>query len=342
MFYAQQIQNIIVPLKTTESLSCDPFLEALPDNDITTLLDRLKGAYAENTIRAYKTDFKIFSQWCKLADLSPLPTTSDVVSAFITSDMENSKPATVCRRICAISRIHRLHNVVDPTASETVRLALRRMHRAKGRRQKQALGLTAVLRDELIAATSDDLRGARDRAVVFLAYDTLRRRSELVALRIEDLDPVPQGGAVILVRRSKTDQEGSGKLSYVSPRALEHCMDWISQANIQDGPILRSVSRYGCVGKSLYPGSVGRIYKRLAQAAGMSEEIVVNISGHSARVGAAQDMAAAGIDLLAIMQAGGWKSPEIVARYVENLDVLRGGGFRLAILQAQKAPFCEQ
>ena len=85
----------------------------------------------------------------------------------------------------------------DPTTSETVRLALRRMHRKKGRRQKQALGLTADLRDKLIAASSNDLIGYRDRTLLTLAYDTLRRRSELVELRIEDIETVPQGCAVI-------------------------------------------------------------------------------------------------------------------------------------------------
>ncbi|NQV54528.1 MAG: tyrosine-type recombinase/integrase [Rhodospirillales bacterium] len=303
--------------------------------------ERLRGAYADNTIRAYKTDFEIFSLWCEAAGLSPLPTTADTISAFIASEMENSKPATICRRICAISRIHRLCDLADPTASETVRLALRRMHRAKGRRQKQALGLTADLRDKLIAATTGDLKGLRDRTLVSLAYDTLRRRSELVALQIDDLDPVPQGGAVILVRRSKTDQEGKGNLAYVSPKTLDFCLDWITQANIEGGPILRSIGRFGSVGTSLYPGSVGTVYKRLAKAAGLPEDTVKRLSGHSARVGAAQDMAAAGIDILAIMQAGGWKSPEIVARYVENLDVLRGGGYRLAMQQSQKAPICE-
>ena len=291
---------------------------------------RLNGAYADATIRAYLSDFGIFSRWCSTVDVSALPTTSETISAFITADMEQSSPATIRRRISSISRIHRVSELNDPTTSETVRLALRRMHRKLGRRQKQALGLTANIRDRLIAVTSDDLLGYRDRAVISLAYDTLRRRSELVALRAEDLDPVPQGGATILVRRSKTDQEGSGNLAYVSPQTLQYCLDWMGRAHIEDGPILRSVTRRNSIGKSLYPGSVGRIYKRLATVAGMSPETVSNISGHSARVGAAQDMAAAGIDLLAIMQAGGWKSPEIVARYVENLDVLRGGSFRLA------------
>lgn len=314
-----------------------------PDRLLTVdhVLDRLRGAYADNTIRAYKSDFEIFSRWCYSKSFAPLPAAPEVISAFIEAEMKAARPATICRRISSISRIHRLSEHGDPTTSDTVRLALRRMHRAKGRRQKQALGLTADLRDKLIDAASNDIQGARDRALVSLAYDTLRRRSELVALRIGDLEAIPQGGAVIFVRRSKTDQEGIGKLAYISPMALDYCLDWVRQAKIEEGSILRSVTRNGNIGQSLYPGSIGRIYKRLARTAGMPENMIEKISGHSTRVGAAQDMAAAGIDILAIMQAGGWKSPEIVARYVEKLDVLRGGGFQLANLQIQKMSICE-
>lgn len=226
----------------------------------------------------------------------------------------------------------------DPTQAELVRLTLRRMHRQHGRRQKQALGMTANIHDKLIFAATGDLSGLRDKMLIGLAYDTLRRRSELANLLIEDIEPVSQGGATILVRWSKSDQEGEGRLAYISPPTLDLCKKWEKLTGIEHGPILRKVSRYGYAGASLSPGSIGQVFKRLASQAGLPPETIKNISGHSARVGAAQDMAAAGIDLLAIMQAGGWKSPNIVARYVENLDVLRGGSFRLAMQQNKKIP----
>ncbi len=308
--------------------------DAIPET-LERLMNELEGAYAETTLRAYRSDFEIFAAWCRRCPYDALPAAPQTISKFIEAAMEGSSAATIRRRVTSIGRIHRFLELPDPTKAEHVRLALRRMHRAKGRRQKQALGMTAELRDRLLAAASDDLVGLRDRVMVSLAYDTLCRRSELVALRIEELERVAQGGAIIPVRRSKSDQEGDGRMAYVSPRTLEYVVRWAKQAKLDTGPIVRSVTKSGRIGESLYPGSVGRIFKRLGKRAGLENQVVKRLSSHSARIGAAQDMAAAGIDILALMQAGGWQSPNIVGRYIRKLDVLRGGGFRLASQQQE-------
>jgi len=101
---------------------------------------------------------------------------------------------------------------------------------------------------------------------------------------------------------------------------------------------MRSATKDGRVGASLYAGSVGRVFKRLGERAGLETQVVMRLSSHSARVGAAQDMVAAGIDILAIMQSGGWQSTNIVGRYIRKLDALRGGGFRLARHQQEFGP----
>ena len=94
---------------------------------------------------------------------------------------------------------------------------MRRALRTKPRRQKQALGLTRVLRDQLIAVCPDTLRGRRDRALIAVGYDTLCRRSELVSLRREDLSPLDNGAMSILVRRAKNDPFGDGRYGFLSP-----------------------------------------------------------------------------------------------------------------------------
>ena len=296
---------------------------------ISEIFEDLEGAYADSTLRGYRYAFDRFASWCQQRGQFPLPADPKVIADFIGDQIDNYRPATIRNRVTAIGTLHILADFPDPTRSRHVRLALRRMFRLKGRRQRQALGLTADIRDKLIDATSDDLIGFRDRALVSIAYDTLRRRSELVALRIEDLQPVDEGGGTILVRRSKSDQEGEGKYAYVAPQSLDYCQSWMRRARLKNGYLLRSINRHTHVGKDLYAGSVGRVYKKLARRAGLPDETVRRLSGHSARVGAAQDMAAAGIDLIAIMQAGGWRTPEIVGRYIENLDVMRGGRYRL-------------
>jgi integrase/recombinase XerD len=284
-------------------------------------LERLKGAYAESTLRAYRADFEVFITWCESVKVDALPATPESIATFIASDAAASKSATVRRHIAAIGRIHRLNRLADPTKSEEVLLAMRRMHRQKGRRQKQALGLTIHLMEQLLAVTGNDAKGLRDRVLLRLGYDTLRQRSELVQLLIEDLTFRPDGSGIVLLRFSKTDQEGEGKKIPLSKETMAVCHAWLGKVQQAAGPILRKVSRFGIIGNRLDDGSVPRIYKALARRAGLPEAFIDGLSGHSGRVGAAQDMLMLGRSLPQIMLRGGWKKPETVMRYVELSDI---------------------
>jgi integrase len=157
--------------------------------------------------------------------------------------------------------------------------------------------------------------------MISLGYDTLCRRSELVALRVEDLLKSAAGAAQILIRRSKNDPYGNGRLGYVSPETLAQLRAWLSAAKIDAGYIFRAV-RPQTVGQGpLHPFTVNRILKRAAQAADLPAQEIERLSGHSMRVGAAQDMIVSGLSVLPIMQAGGWRSMNVVGRYVENANL---------------------
>ena len=205
---------------------------------------------------------------------------------------------------------------------EVVSIALRRALRAKRRRPKQALGLNADLRRQLIdACPADGLHGLRDRALIAVGYDSLCRRSELVGLLIEDLRPLPDGGARILVRRAKTDPFGDGRWAHLSPPTMDHLKAWLAAAAIIDGPLLRPLIA-GKVGTApMNPVAVNRTLKNAARRAGLSEDVAAGLSGHSMRIGAAQDLMRAGRDLLHIMTAGGWTSPTVVGGYVREAEV---------------------
>jgi integrase len=178
------------------------------------------------------------------------------------------------------------------------------------------------------------LRDLRNRALLALAYDTLARRSEIVAMLREDLELAYDGKGAILIRRSKTDQSREGMTRYLSRQTVRMLMAWLDAANIKEGPLFRAVLRGGRVGEALAPREVARVFKELAARAGMPDEVVKRISGHSTRVGAAQDMASEeGFEMPAIMQAGGWKSAQMVASYVANQTVRRSAAARLAKLQ---------
>lgn len=297
-------------------------------HDWRASLARMEGAYSSHTIRGYRADFSIFEAWCHQERRSALPAQPETVAAFVLAQSENAAPATVSRRRAAIAKIHLLLKLENPIRTEEVNLATRTMFRKKGRRQDQALGLTNSLKQKLILTCPADLRGLRNRALIAVGYDTLCRRTELVQLQIEDLTIGLDGSGTILVRKSKTDKLGDGRLAYVSAEALAHLQCWLSAATLNTGPIFRRV-RGTCVTAALHSNSVAQMVKGLARDAGLDKTLVAKLSGHSMRVGAAQDMAAAGIDLGAIMHAGGWKSPDMVMRYIEHMEIGKSGMARL-------------
>ena len=239
---------------------------------------------------------------------------------------------TVRRYVASIAAAHRAAGAEEPAGSEPVRRALQRMHRRKGRRQAQAEGLTWPLRERLMDATGESLADARNRALLAAAYDTLLRRGELVALQVSDIVAESDGAATVLVRRSKADPDGCGAQVYVARDSMALVREWLERAGVCEGRVFRSLGR-GAVGEALGAGEVSRIFKRMARAAGLPAELVASISGHSTRVGAAQDMVAEGIGMAAILHAGRWKTTAMVNRYGERLLARRSGAAQLARLQ---------
>ena len=161
-------------------------------------------------------------------------------------------------------------------------------------------------------------------------------RSELTSLRVSDLLEEIGGHGTLLVRRSKTDAEGQGEIVWVGPDSLRLVRRWRQRGGIEDGFLFRSLDKGGKVLGALPPGQVARIFKRMARKADLPESVVRGLSGHSARIGAAQDMIAAGIELPAILQAGRWKSTAMVNRYGERLLAKRSGAAKLARKQGRK------
>jgi len=288
---------------------------------IDQLLKKLEGAYADNTIRAYRSDFEVFKNWCEQEDLSALPAVPDTIVYFIAFDMTQSSSATIRRRMASISRIHKLARLSDPTTDEDVFLAMKRMHRQKGRFQKQAYPLTAEVIDKLIAVTNSTLKGYRDRALLRLAYDSMRRRSELCAFHWQDLEITQDGAGILLLRFSKTDQEGFGKKIPLTKETVSALLEWKDQAPLTTGKILRGFIYHEQLSDELHPSNISKILKCLAKTAHLDPSIVKSISGHSARVGRAQDLLKEGKSLPQIMTLGGWRSTEIVMRYIENCDL---------------------
>ena len=291
------------------------------------------NSYSGNTERAVKSDLGIWAEWCAKHGERALPAEPETVAAFVDAMAEVRAPATVRRYVASIAVAHRALGREKTLRSPPVRLALQRMHRQKGRRQNQATGLTWPLRRRLLEAAGDRPIDDRNRALLAVAYDAMLRRAELVSLQISDLLEEMRGDASLLVRRSKTDGEGQGEVVYLACDTVSLVHAWLETGGITEGRLFRSVGKGGRIGERLHPGQVPRIFKGMARKAGLPEAVVEGLSGHSARVGAAQDMIAAGIELPAILQAGRWKSTAMVNRYGERLLARRSGAAQLAELQ---------
>lgn len=282
------------------------------------ILSHVADAYAPNTIRAYRADFEEFIRFCEKSNAPALPANADTVARFvIETSQSGQRAASIRRKLVAIAAVHRFSRYPDPTKDTEVKLAIRKMHRKLGRAMSQAHGITENLFDQLVAVTSDDLRGKRDRALLYLAYDTMRRRSELVSLRIEDLK-ISDAGCAIFLRKSKTDQEGIGTWLPISPKTWNAIKAWLSAGKIKEGFLLRGVHAKGGVTGHFTGGQLGRVLKKLSRLANLSDEVVNHISGHSLRVGAAQDMATKGATLPQLMVRGGWTKVDTVIRYIES------------------------
>jgi integrase len=293
------------------------------------------GAFAGNSERASRADMRIWLAWCHQNGSPVIITAPDVLVAFIDAMAASKAPATVRRYVSSVGKLHRAAGQPDPTAAEAVKLAKRRMQRAKGTRQKQAAAITGRERNAMVAVCGDGVRGLRDAALLNVAYDTMARRSEVVALDLPDVNVDEGGSGSALIRRGKTDQEGAGALRYLSSTTVRALIAWVATAGITEGGLFRAVHKGGLIGERLQDQDVRRIYRRLAATAGLPAETVAGIGGHSTRVGAAQDMVAAGLGVSEVMQAGGWKTPAMVARYSERAAVKQGAAAKLAAIQGR-------
>ena len=289
-----------------------------------------RGAFSRNTERALKSDMQVFRAWCREQVRTAFPASAATVAAFV-DDMGRSKtPATVRRYTSSIATVHKALWETNPLDSAAVRFALQRMHRRRGRRQTQVQGLTWPLRNRLLEATGDRLIDVRNRALLAVGYDTLLRRSELVAVKVPDLLEEIDGTATLLVRSGKTDAEGRGATLYLARDTVELVKRWLEVGRVDAGHLFRSVGKDETVGQKLDASQVPRIYKRMARQAGIPADVVDTLAGHSTRVGAVQDMIACGIELPAILQSGRWKTTRMVHRYGERLLARRSGAAQLA------------
>jgi len=300
--------------------------DIVPPSSLEQAREFARRSKAENTLRGYRADWRDFCAWCESHALCPLPAVPETVASYIAECAGRLKVGSIQRRLNAIAEAHKAMGADSPTGAGIVRATLKGIRRTLGTAAAQkAPTLTDDIR-AMVEATDAGLIGTRDRALILLGFAGAFRRSELVALDIEDC-VFGKDGLTITLRRSKTDQDGAGrKIGVPYGSNPETCpvrtiQAWIEQAAINAGPLFRSINRHGNVqiGR-LSPVDVARIVKKLALRAGLDP---AKYAGHSLRAGHATSAAIAGASERSIMNQTGHRSVQMVRRYIRDGSLFR-------------------
>lgn len=290
-------------------------------SDWRSEFQRLDGAYAPSTMRSYHADVEAFENWCGENGITgPFPASVETVCRFLEDQGKSKAPSTVQRRLYAIRKAHRLLRLPDPTHDEDINLAFRKVRRARAVRPSQAKGLTRPYLDRFLESEPDTPWGLRNRAMLAVGYELMTRRSELIALRNCDLTDREDGTMRVLIRRSKADQFGQGRLAFTSKCTADLLRKWLKYRGPEIEWLFCPIYKGKVIDRCLETTTVRRVLKDAAARVGLGQSEVLAFSGHSMRVGAAQDLLRRGFDTAAIMRAGGWKSINTLARYLEKAE----------------------
>ena len=298
-------------------------LEALADET----REHLKHSKAANTRRAYRADWTDFSEWCRQHNRTPLPASPDTVALYLTHCARGLKPSTLQRRMATISEAHRAAEHESPTKSTLVRSTWQGIRREKGiATQGKEPALTDHIHCMVEHLPKGKLLSTRDRALLLVGFAGAMRRSELVGLDFSDVVDT-EDGLVVTIRRSKTDQYGSGRKIGIpfgsTPLTcpVRSLRAWIRETGIQEGPLFRAVDRHGKVSETrLSDRTVARVVKRALKAAGRDVE---KFAGHSLRAGLATQAAMGGASERSIQDQTGHKSLLVLRRYIRDGSLFR-------------------
>ena len=295
-----------------------------------TLLN-LKNSKANNTVRAYKSDFNDFGLFCAQNGLKSLPTEPKIVSLYLTHlSTKDVKMSTLKRRLVSIGVIHKLKGHYLDTKHPSIIENIMGIKRRKGSVQKGKKPILINSLKKIINAIDeqkkDEIKKIRDRSIILIGFSGGFRRNEIVSLDYDDLDFVPEGLKITL-KRSKTDQFGEGTLKGLPYfESSQYCpvlslKKWIKISNINSGPLFRRFSKGSKLTDiRLTDQTVALLIKKYLNLVGIDSK---NYSGHSLRSGFATSAAESGVEERSIMAMTGHKSTEMVRRYIKEANLFK-------------------
>lgn len=287
-----------------------------------------KKSKAKNTITAYTRCWNDFLFYCEhTAHAAHLPCSPETVCDYVSRLADDHlKVSTIQQRLAAISYFHARSELADPTKHPFVRTTMEGIRRDLGTAPAQQAPLLRADVRHLALLLDDDLCGLRDRAILLLGFAGAFRESELAALTVADLK-FTDTELFVLVRRSKTDQEGAGQTKQVPMLSPENALfcpvlamrAWLTASEITTGAVFRKVDRWGKVWhKALRPAAIAYIIQRTAEHAGLDKQA---FAGHSLRSGFVTQAAQDDIPLHEIQEITGHKSSDMVRRYIRNQGI---------------------
>ena len=303
-------------------LERQPRLGGITGEMVARATARERRSQSDNTARTYRRAQAAFSAWCREMGVPSLPAPVEAIKVYLDCCIEERdwRPATVRSAFAAISHAHREAGYGDVVRDPSFRRFLGGVDRDELRRERQArplreaemttVRLWACHPRKREKSEEAHRRGLADIAILQLMRDGMLRVGEAAALVWGDLEVMASGCGHLHVRRSKTDQRGQGKTQLLSPLAVADL-----RAAAPAGPADPRTLVFG-----LSASQMGRRIRQVCQHVGLGD----GYSGHSPRVGMAQDLSAADIGTPALMEAGRWKSTAMVARYTEHQEIYHG------------------
>ena len=314
-------------------MSAPSALETVPTSlpatptDMAQVHAYVSESLAPSTRRAYRMALAAFRSWCETEGVAALPARPETVAAFVAAEAQaGRKVATLEQRIAAIRWAHEAAGMESPTANKLVRSTMSGIRREQGTAPKRKAPATA---DRLAAMVSHadptTLKGLRDRALLLFGFASAMRRSELVALAVEDVEQT-QRGLLVTLRRSKTDQEGQGHQraipfgNHPETCPIRALYAWLEAVPIHEGRVFRSVTRHSQVGDSLSGRALADAVKHYAQRAGFDPN---EFAGHSLRAGFVTSAAERGARAERIADHTGHRSLAMVRVYCRRSDAFQ-------------------
>lgn len=304
-------------------------------NPLFPCLHIFPSSLAENTRRAYEIGWRRWEQHCAGTGACPLPGHPREVVQFLVETA--TRPGangriptlgTVFLWRCAINRKHVERNLPSPTVHPQVTEACRSLERLRGRRIRQVKALREHHIRAMLECCPPTPIGLRNAAIIALGFAAALRRSEIVALTVDDLEMAgdhARRGMFLHIRKSKTDQQGQGHkiavLDGVNLRPVTRLKKWLRISGIAYGPIFQGMRRDGSLlGASMHHSNIPILIKQYAKRIGLNPS---EIAGHSLRAGFVTSAAVHHARLDKIMEITRHTSPASVLKYIRDVDRFR-------------------